>query len=268
MTSANPQTDHGSGGSDAAVPGSTGRHDEATSSPTAEHPASVLGAGPHAAGSADVRAAQRRPEILEADSRPPLARTGGGGWHLLFRPTGLGNRVRMLPGVDWRGTGGLIVVWPSLHASGQRYTWTRPLTLAAELPQVPPPLRRLLAPPVAASQPPPRGDAPIRTASAYAARALADECATVEATSPGGRNHAVNRAAFKLARLVAARALTEASATAALTDAAAAAGLGPVEAGQAIRSGLKAGQDPARNRALARQAATTRYRPGRKGGAR
>ena len=36
----------------------------------------------------------------------PVARTGGGGWHLLYRPTGLGNRVGLLSGVDWRGRGG------------------------------------------------------------------------------------------------------------------------------------------------------------------
>ena len=33
----------------------------------------------------------------------PLARTGGGGWHLLFAPTGYGSPKRILPGVDWRG---------------------------------------------------------------------------------------------------------------------------------------------------------------------
>jgi len=183
----------------------------------------------------------------------PLARTGGGGWHLPFAPTGLGNRVRVLPGLDWRGAGGLIVVWPSVHASGQRYTWARPLVPAGELPKVPAALRRLLDPPPAASQPPPGGDGLIRAASAYAAAALAGECATVRQTAPGGRNHALNRAAFKLGRLMAARALTQAEVTAALLDAAMAAGLGRAEAGHAIRSGLQAGQDPARHRALARQ---------------
>jgi len=184
----------------------------------------------------------------------PLARTGGGGWHLAFRPTGLGNRVRVLAGVDWRGAGGLIVVWPSVHASGQRYRWVRPLTLAGELPEVPAALRRLLAPPPAASQPPlagaPQGDAWIGAASTYGAAALAGECARVRATSPGGRNHAVNRAAFKLGRLVAAGVLSEAAVAAALTDAATAAGLSRIEAGHAIRSGLAAGQDPTRHRAL------------------
>jgi hypothetical protein len=56
----------------------------------------------------------------------PVARTGGGGWHLLYAPTGLGNRVALLAGVDWRGRGGLIVAPPSQHASGQRYAWVGP----------------------------------------------------------------------------------------------------------------------------------------------
>jgi Bifunctional DNA primase/polymerase, N-terminal len=52
------------------------------------------------------------------DHPGPVARSGGGGWHLLYAPIGLGNRVRLLPGVDWRGRGGLIVAPPSRHASG------------------------------------------------------------------------------------------------------------------------------------------------------
>jgi Bifunctional DNA primase/polymerase, N-terminal len=183
----------------------------------------------------------------------PLARTGGGGWHLSFAPTGLGNRVRMLAGLDWRGAGGLIVVWPSMHASGERYQWVRPLPPAGELPEVPATLRRLLEPTPSASQPPPGRDQPIRRAGAYAAAALAGEAAKVRATPPGGRNHAVNRAAFKLARLVVLGELGEAEITAALAEAAAAAGLGRVEAAYAIASGLAAGQDPARHHALARQ---------------
>jgi hypothetical protein len=66
--------------------------------------------------------------IAPTEHAGPVARTGGGGWHLLYAPTGLGNRVRLLPGVDWRGRGGLIVAPPSQHASGHRYTWVRPLT--------------------------------------------------------------------------------------------------------------------------------------------
>jgi hypothetical protein len=44
--------------------------------------------------------------IASAEHPGPVARTGGGGWHLLYAPTGLGNRVGVLPGVDWRGQGG------------------------------------------------------------------------------------------------------------------------------------------------------------------
>ena len=83
--------------------------------------------------------------IAPAEHPGPVARTGGGGWHLLYAPTGVGNRVKLLAGVDWRGRDGLIVAPPSQHASGTRYTWVRPLT--ATLPEVPAGLRRLLAPP-------------------------------------------------------------------------------------------------------------------------
>ncbi|HEY2958997.1 MAG TPA: bifunctional DNA primase/polymerase, partial [Actinomycetota bacterium] len=43
----------------------------------------------------------------------PLARSGGGGWHLLFAPTGAGSPGAVLPGVDWRGQGGYVLVAPS-----------------------------------------------------------------------------------------------------------------------------------------------------------
>jgi Bifunctional DNA primase/polymerase, N-terminal len=83
--------------------------------------------------------------INPAEHPGPVARTGGGGWHLLYAPTALGNRVGLLCGVDWRGRGGLIVAPPSQHVSGRRYHWVRPP--AATLPAVPPALERLLAPP-------------------------------------------------------------------------------------------------------------------------
>ena len=52
-------------------------------------------------------------------------RTGGGGRHLYFahpgRPTV--NMAGVLPGVDLRGDGGLVVAPPSVHPSGRRYAW-------------------------------------------------------------------------------------------------------------------------------------------------
>lgn len=51
-------------------------------------------------------------------------RTGGGGRHLWFLlPDGIavGNRARVKPGIDVRGTGGYVVLPPSGHPSGGRY---------------------------------------------------------------------------------------------------------------------------------------------------
>jgi len=58
------------------------------------------------------------PPTLEAIS-------GGGGRHLYFTsadPT-LRSRVGVLPGIDLRARGGLIVAPPSVHPSGRRYRW-------------------------------------------------------------------------------------------------------------------------------------------------
>ncbi|MDJ0895330.1 MAG: bifunctional DNA primase/polymerase [Alphaproteobacteria bacterium] len=53
------------------------------------------------------------------------ALTGGGGRHLYFRHPGgeLRNRVALMPGLDLRGDGGMVVAPPSLHRSGRRYEW-------------------------------------------------------------------------------------------------------------------------------------------------
>lgn len=54
----------------------------------------------------------------------PTSRTGKG-MHLLYRHPGgqVGNRVKMLPGLDVRGDGGFIVAPPSQHENGEQYTW-------------------------------------------------------------------------------------------------------------------------------------------------
>jgi hypothetical protein len=51
--------------------------------------------------------------------------TGGGGRHIYFRHPGgiIHNRVGLLPGIDLRGDGGLIVAPPSVHPSGRHYDW-------------------------------------------------------------------------------------------------------------------------------------------------
>jgi Bifunctional DNA primase/polymerase, N-terminal len=140
--------------------------------------------------------------IAPAEHPGPVARTGGGGWHLLYAPTGLGNRVKFLPGVDWRGRGGLIVAPPSEHTSGHGYSWVRPLTAA--LPEVPADLWRRLTPAAAARTTLPPAPAPAGHSGGYGRAALARERAAVAAAQPGRRNATLNRAAFNLGQLVAA----------------------------------------------------------------
>ncbi|MGQ9851700.1 MAG: phage/plasmid primase, P4 family, partial [Aggregatilineaceae bacterium] len=49
--------------------------------------------------------------------------TGGGGRHILFRcPDGLGGG-KLAEGIDIKANGGYIVAPPSIHPSGQRYSW-------------------------------------------------------------------------------------------------------------------------------------------------
>jgi Bifunctional DNA primase/polymerase, N-terminal len=185
----------------------------------------------------------------------PLARTGGGGWHLLFGPTGHGSPKRVLPGVDWRGRGGYVLVAPSVHPSGGCYRWVRPLTL--ELPQAPGGLRVLLAPPPPPAPRPP-GPAVATVGGGYGPAALAAESARVRATPPGGlgrkgRNDALNRAAFKLGQLVQAGVLDADLVHAELLDAATAAGLEPARSARTI--------DKAMTAACAKPPAT----PGRQG---
>jgi hypothetical protein len=64
-----------------------------------------------------------------ADERGALpetvtARTSGGGCHVYFRHTGLVSKAGSLaPGLDTRGNGGYVIAPPSLHRTGERYTW-------------------------------------------------------------------------------------------------------------------------------------------------
>jgi hypothetical protein len=166
----------------------------------------------------------------------PMVRTAKG-FHLLVSATGLGNRAGVLPGVDFRGSGGYVVAPPSVHPSGRRYEWINP-----EVPLAPAPswLLELLVP---------RRDLPVRASdlsadartSAYARAALRRELESLSRAQPGTRNDQLNRSAFALGQLVGAGTLGEEEVAVALTETGLALGLGERECERTIASGLNAG---------------------------
>ncbi len=170
----------------------------------------------------------------------PVVRTGGGGWHYWFRPTGLGNRPpRGLPHVDWRGVGGAVLAPPSRHASGGTYRWVRGLD-QTPLPEVPAALRALLDPEPAAASPvsPAR---PAEVGHPYGRRVLAAELATLRQAPVHTRNRTLNACAFKVYRYVAGGLLDDHEVTAALSAAALAIGLEAAEVRRTLASARTAG---------------------------
>ena len=168
--------------------------------------------------------------------------TGGGGRHHYFSAPGaqLGNDAgRALgPGLDVRGDGGIVIAPPTRHLSGRRYQWVdAPLAplpgwIAERLRPEPRP-----APSVGVVAP-----ALADGASRYGAAALAEEAAAVARAAEGTRNHALNRAAFRLGQLAAGGEVSEAVVVDQLLVAAAVCGLGEVEARGTITSGFAAGR--------------------------
>jgi hypothetical protein len=93
-------------------------------------------------------------------------------------------------------------------------------------------------------QPATAGPAPASVTGArpnYAAAAIAGECQAVREAPEGTRNAQLNTSSLKLGRLVAGGYAGEDEVRAALIGAARDAGLGPVESGKTISSGLRAG---------------------------
>lgn len=193
-------------------------------------------------------------------STAPLVRTGSGGWHLLIAPTGAGNRVGLLEGVDYRGAGGYVIAPPSRHVTGGTYRWVRDLNLA-RLSQVPAPLRSLLDPVQAQRaaghedpRPQPRARTPARENSpvtretgapvagrSYGLAALTAETDKVRHAEVGQRNTTLNRAAFRCYQLAATGLLDPDDITAQLTAAARTAGLRNAEITRTLASARHAG---------------------------
>ena len=178
----------------------------------------------------------------------PTSRTGGGGWHGLFRmPEGrdVRNSARRVgPGIDVRGTGGYVVLPPSGHVSGRRYEWVAGRS-PDDLQVAHAPIWLLdLVAPVRTELPPARHEAPIHAGTprrlAYVRAAIESECLELARTGEGARNNRLNEAAFSLARFVATGEADPERLAYALTCAARHAGLPEHEIERTIASAFRA----------------------------
>ena len=211
----------------------------------------------------DVPARWRQPGIVDgakvlaalvehAGARLPIqtytVRTASGGQHLYFTPPE-GPPLRNTAGrlgwlIDTRAAGGYVVGAGST-IRGRSYTPILDLPVTP----LPPWITGLLRTP---ERPPPPVFGPmlagVERRSRYAATALRGELERVLAAEPGGRNHALNAAAFALGQLTATGLLPADLASDALAQAAQAICLPTREAAATIRSGLTAGARNPRRR--------------------
>ena len=174
------------------------------------------------------------------------AETGGGGTHVVFRHVpGVGRVIGFRPGLDYLGDNGYAVAAPSVHPSGGIYRWRRDVVTTADAPAW---LVAMVATKRGAKStgfraPPPP---PSFRGTTYGTASLRRSCEALASAPKGGRNTALNAAAYSLARLVAAGHLAADDVAAHLLAAATANGYGD-EAGEAavlavIASGMDAGQ--------------------------
>lgn len=162
--------------------------------------------------------------------------TGSRGAHLYFQHPGGQVRNdagrRLGPGLDVRGDGGYIVAPPSLHATGRRYQWLERQAQPAPLPDW---LHQRLL-----HREPTRQPESIVANSEYARHALDRATLAVAHAPEGTRNNTLNRAAFRMGRLVESGAVPRFSVENALENAATSSGLSVAESRATIASGLNA----------------------------
>lgn len=179
-------------------------------------------------------------DVVDRLPRTLAGLTGGGGVHLVYgsEDSELRNAVGRLPGVRWpipgvdlRANGGYIVAPPSLHSSGNRYSWLDPDVPIAPAPEWLKQPKRQYMPIVVAAPKFTNGDG-----TAYGLAALRNECERVRSASIGSRNHQLYRSSRALARLVATGELLELATRSSLAEAGRCAGLSSTECYRTIAS--------------------------------
>lgn len=174
--------------------------------------------------------------------------TPSGGRHYYFVQPNitLKNRAgHIAPGLDIRSTGGSIIAPPSLHRSGRRYEWVNsPARWCSDGFVTPAPMPYWLRMKASAEKPvnPVKARAlKGRPKTSNPNKVLDMEEDELRRTRPGGRNSALNRAAFVFGQFAAERAVSEGDAFARLLMAALSIGLDEREASRTIEAGFRAG---------------------------
>ena len=212
----------------------------------------------------------------------PIVQTPRGGWHLYFRmpqDESIRNRAGLIPNVDVRGTGGYVVVPPSIrlgrkaeqeNCAGVDYAWLENDALASFDPPLPPPelVDLILRRGKFSGGPDSTGSSkfmPHRPSSphagdqvrAYALCAFDSELARVRGAPEGTRNNTLNEAAFALGQLIGADALDELMITSAL-EAVASHWPDLNKSKGTIQSGLRAGKAQPRDLSMIRTVSTNK----------
>lgn len=174
------------------------------------------------------------------------ARTGSGGVHVMFTPTGSGNRAGILPKVDWRGAGGYIVAPDSIHPDGGSYAWLNGPD--GDLATAPEWMRAIVAPPRVERSADPVRFLPLSSGEGtpYGLQAMDAELEELGRAIEGTRNHALNAAAFSLYQLVAGGELRESVVTDRLRVVGMSIGLPEREVSAVVASARAAGMQQAR----------------------
>lgn len=164
------------------------------------------------------------------------------GRHLWLRsrdPRARNTTSKLGGGIDTRGAGGYVLVPPSLHPSGHRYSWR--VTIGVGLAPAPEWLLELLAPP-----PPPLGErrslSPGERLTAYGRVALEGLIDELLAAGEGTRNDTLLAVSSRAGRLEAAGEIDAHLAKTALVEAAMQTGLQFVEAETTFDNGFEFGQ--------------------------
>jgi len=148
-------------------------------------------------------------------------KTGGGGRHLFFalpEEHSIRNSAKKLgAGLDIRGSGGYVILAPSIHESGEKYEWVQ------DVPPATPPkwLMELLVHPAQSQR------VPVESPTAFI---------------QGQRNTALNSAAFALGKRIILEEADESAGLAELVSQAKVSGLEDQEINATLRSGLEAGK--------------------------